>query len=71
MLCTIWYHLHNLKNVKNTNRGVLLLVKLQAIKVTLLNGCFSCFLNCANGIKSRKAYNMMAHLAFNRLVPTL
>ena len=26
----IWYHLYNLKNVKNTNGGVLLLVKLQA-----------------------------------------
>ena len=30
MLCAIWYHLHNLKKVKNTHRGVLLLVKLQA-----------------------------------------
>ena len=27
---TIWYHLYNLKNVKNTHEGVLLLVKLQA-----------------------------------------
>ena len=26
MLCTIWYHLYNLKNVKDTHRGVLLLV---------------------------------------------
>ena len=30
MLCTIWYHLHNLKNVKNTHGRVLLLVKLKA-----------------------------------------
>ena len=30
MLCTIWYHLYNLKNVKNTHGGVLVLVKLQA-----------------------------------------
>ena len=30
MLCTIWYHLYNLKSVKNTHRGELLLVKLQA-----------------------------------------
>ena len=30
MLCAIWYHLYNLKNVKNTQGGVLLLVKLQA-----------------------------------------
>ena len=28
MRCTIWYHLYNLKNVKNTLGGVLLLVKL-------------------------------------------
>ena len=28
MLCAIWYNLHNLKNVKNTHGGVLLLVKL-------------------------------------------
>ena len=26
MLCTIWYHLYNLKNVKDTHRGELLLV---------------------------------------------
>ena len=30
MRCTIWYHLHNLKNVKSTQGGMLLLVKLQA-----------------------------------------
>ena len=29
-LCTIWYHLYNLKNVKNTHEGVILLTKLQA-----------------------------------------
>ena len=28
--CIIWYHLYNLKNVKNTRGGMLLLVKLQA-----------------------------------------
>ena len=44
--CAIWYHLYNLKNVKNTQGGVLILVKLQAkpepatlLKVTLLHGC--------------------------------
>ena len=31
MLCAIWYHLYNLKNVKNTHGGVLLLTKLQAL----------------------------------------
>ena len=30
MRCAIWYHLDNWKNVKNTPRGVLILVKLQA-----------------------------------------
>ena len=29
-LCAIWYHLYNLRNVKNTYERVLLLVKLQA-----------------------------------------
>ena len=29
MLCAIWYHLYNLKNMKNTYGGVILLVKLQ------------------------------------------
>ena len=41
MLCAICNHLCNLKIVKNTHGGELLLV----IKVTLFNGCFSCFLN--------------------------
>ena len=46
-----------LKNMKNTREGVLLLVKLQVdlLKVTLLCGCFSHFLNCTNGTKSGKA----------------
>ena len=30
VICAIWYHLFNLKNVKNTHGGMLLLVKLQA-----------------------------------------
>ena len=30
MVCAIYYHLYNLKNVKNTHGGALLLVKLQA-----------------------------------------
>ena len=38
MFCAIWYHLYNLKNVKNTHGGVLLLVKLQAnLQVTKSN----------------------------------
>ena len=32
MLCAIYYHFYNLKNVKNTHGGVLLFVKLQAVQ---------------------------------------
>ena len=57
MRCTIWYHLYNLKNVKNTHGGALLLVKLQAsLKVTLLHGQF---LDCTNGTKSRNASHVV------------
>ena len=31
MLCAIWYHLYNLKNVKNIHGRVLVLVQLQAL----------------------------------------
>ena len=34
MRCAIWYNLYNLKNVKNTHGGVLLLVKLQTESIT-------------------------------------
>ena len=48
MRCAIWYNLYNLKKVKNTHGGVLLLVKLQAkpatlLKVTLFIGVFHVF----------------------------
>ena len=56
MLCAIWYNMYNLKNVKNTHGGVLLLVKpATLLKVTLLRGCFSRFLNCTNDNKLCKA----------------
>ena len=58
MRCSIWYHLYNLNNVKNTHGGVLISVKLQALKLTLFHGCFSRFVNCTNGIKSRNASQM-------------
>ena len=70
MRCMIWYHSYNSKNEKRENSlgGVLFLVKLQAkvklqklqvklqtlLKVTLLHGRFSRFLNFTNGTKSRK-----------------
>ena len=47
-LCAIWYYLYNLKNVKNTQPATLL-------KLKLLHGCFSRFLNCTNDTKSCNA----------------
>ena len=47
-VCAIWYHLYNLKNVKNTHR-----------KSNILHGYFSRFLNCTNGTKLRNAPHMM------------
>ena len=58
MFCVIRYHLYNLKNVKNTYGGVLLLVHSSKCYFTksntLIHRCFSRFLNCSNGAKSRK-----------------
>ena len=53
MLCTIWYHLYNLKTVNNTHGGVLLFVKLQALacnfpyecQITMLKVIISTFVN--------------------------
>ena len=64
MHCAIWYHLYNLKNVKNTYRGVLLLGKLQPLAYSFTKSntppwvFFTFFLNCANGSKSRKASHL-------------
>ena len=45
MRCAVWHRLCNLKNVKSTHEGVLLLVKLQALP-------FSRFLNSTKSTKS-------------------
>ena len=37
MRCTIWYHLYNLKNMKNIHGGVLLLVQAEACNFTNSN----------------------------------
>ena len=57
MRCAIWYHLYNLKNVKNNHGGVLL-----SLKVTLLHVRFSSSLNCTTDTKSRNA----SHIAKSR-----
>ena len=33
IFCAIWYHLDNLKNVKNTHGGVLILAKLRVERI--------------------------------------
>ena len=55
MRYAIWYHLYNLKNVKHPCMSV---EPATLLKVTLLHGCFSRFLNCTNGTKSYKASHM-------------
>ena len=58
MFFAIWYHLYNLKNVKKTQGGMLILVKLQALlKVTRLYGCFSRFL-IVQMVPNRAAYHI-------------
>ena len=44
MLCAVWYHFYNLKNVKKQNSSM---------------GFFSRFLNCTNRTKSGKASHML------------
>ena len=56
--CAIWYHLCNLKNLKNTHEGVLILVKLQApacnfTKINTLSWVFFAF------FKSYKWYQIV------------
>ena len=45
MFCAIWYHLCNLKNVKNTHGRISLLEirRLLLLKVILLDACFYFF----------------------------
>ena len=68
MLCTIWYHLYNLKNVKNTHGEVLLLGKCcrphpaTLLEIALLDGCFSRYLNCTNDTKSPQASHMLSFM---------
>ena len=59
MLCAIWYHLYNLKSVKNTNGGVLQALACKFTKSDTSSCVFShVFLNCTNGAKSHK----MSHI---------
>ena len=78
MRCTIWYHLFNLKKLKNTHGGVLILVQLQAeacnfTKINTPPWVFSRFLNCTKSTKSRNASHFMLqeipHYFFPQTLP--
>ena len=56
IFCAIWYHLYNLKNVKNTHGGVI-----------LLRSCFSRFLNYTNSTKLRNALHTSVFWTFEKL----
>ena len=42
--CAIWYHLYNLKNVKNTHGGVLILSKVALIRENTVSQPTSTFI---------------------------
>ena len=62
MLCAIWCYLYNSKNVKNTYE----LKPATLLKLTLLHGCFSRFLNYTNGTK--RATHLIYLLNCNLLI---
>ena len=62
-LCAIWYYLYNLKTWKTPMQECYFkqscrLQPATLLKVTLLHWCFSCFLNCMNGTKPYKAWQL-------------
>ena len=62
MLREIWYHLYDLKIVKNTHGRVLLLVTLQAKASNTPPWVFFMFFNCSNGTKLYKASQIILEL---------
>ena len=54
----ILYYLHDLKKHKNHPWRKDSLKSATLLKVPVLHGCVSCFLNCTNGIKSCKVLHM-------------
>ena len=52
--------------VRDTNTANSLLQPATLLKLTLLHGCFSSFLNCASGIKSRNASHILSSLQIKK-----
>ena len=69
VLCPIWYHMYDLKNVKNTHGGVLLLVSFKLLACNFAKSNtppwgFLLFVNCVNDTKSRNTSHMMFLIIF-------
>ena len=62
MLFANWYQLYNLKNMKNTHRGILLLEK-----VTVVHGCFHVFL-IAQMVQNHTTHRMLSFKLYINLV---
>ena len=67
MLCAIWYHLFNFKNVKKTHGGVLHKCN-NFIKSNTPSWVFLRVLKCKNGTKSRRRASLW-FLAYEILYP--
>ena len=55
MRCAIWYHVYNLKNVKNTHGGVLLLVACNLTKSNTPPWLFFTFFKLYDWYQTRNA----------------
>ena len=55
--CAIWYHLYNLKNMKNTHGGVSILVKLQAEAPSFVFFTFLKLYTCYQMVQRTTYYN--------------
>ena len=66
--CAIWYHLYNLKNVKNIDGGVLLLVKLKTSNFTKSNTLPSVF---SRFLKLYKWYQIVQNITCNFVLSTM
>ena len=72
--CAIWNHLYSFKKVKNTHGSVTfskVAGSATLLKATLLSGCFSRYLSCANGTKLRKTSHIWFQSFSTELKPHL
>ena len=68
-LCAMKYHFYNLKNVKNTQGGVLLLVKLQASACNFTKTNTSSWVFFFTFLKFYKCYEIALSVSYVTLTP--